>query len=59
MKQVAATALILLLLFFLLPLLLLRGDPLQSQDEDGSLPLDHTVVSPVPSGRLSLECGGR
>ncbi|BFK88676.1 stage II sporulation protein D [Pseudoflavonifractor gallinarum] len=52
MKQVAATALILLLLFFLLPLLLLRGDPLQSQDEDGSLPLDHTVVSPVPSGEL-------
>ena len=38
MKQVAATALILLLLFFLLPLLLLRGDPLQPQEEDGSLP---------------------
>lgn len=57
MKQVAATALILLLLFFLLPFLIIHGDPLNGQDAtpEATLPIDHTVVSPLPSGVLDTE----
>ncbi len=51
MKQVAATALILLLSLFLLPLLIFRGSggPDEAAQPTGTLPLDHTVVSPDPT----------
>ncbi|MEQ2457010.1 stage II sporulation protein D [Flavonifractor hominis] len=50
MKQVAATALALFLALFLLPLLLL-GEPDQETEPQatGSLPIDHTVVTPALS----------
>ena len=55
MKQVAATALILLLLFFLLPFLFIHSGPPGGGTPQATLPIDRTVVSPVPSGPLDTE----
>lgn len=51
MRQVVVTALALLAALFLLPLILLGEAPPEEETPapTGSLPIDHTVVSPAPS----------
>ena len=49
MRKVAVTALALLLALFLLPLLLVPQGESQIPVESGSLPIDHTVVTPEAS----------
>ena len=51
MKQVVAAGLVLLLSFFLLPLLFLRGEPLNAPptpEPTATLPIGRTVVTPPP-----------
>ena len=56
MKQVVAAALVLFLLLFLLPVAVLGNGPAQpptasgDPEPTGTLPVDHTVVSPPPAG---------
>ena len=49
MRQVAVAALALLLALFLLPLMLVPQGEGELPVESGSLPIDHTVVTPEPS----------